>query len=53
MSKTDLSILILFYDIYNQDGKIIITMDGDLQNDPEEISALFKKMQEGYDVASG
>ena len=34
-------------------GKIIITMDGDLQNDPEDIPALLHKLEEGYDVVSG
>lgn len=37
----------------NSDAKIIITMDGDLQNDPADIPKLLKKMNEGYDVASG
>jgi glycosyltransferase involved in cell wall biosynthesis len=34
-------------------GKIIIPMDGDLQNDPEDIPALLQKIEEGYDVVSG
>lgn len=34
-------------------GDIIVTMDGDLQNDPGDISVLLKKMDEGYDVVSG
>ncbi len=34
-------------------GKIIIPMDGDLQNDPEDILALLRKIEEGYDVVSG
>lgn len=34
-------------------GKIIITLDSDLQNDPKDIPALLKKMDEGYDVVSG
>ena len=34
-------------------GKIIIPMDGDLQNDPEDILLLLQKMEEGYDVVSG
>ncbi len=34
-------------------GKIVVAMDGDLQNDPEDISLLIKKMEEGYDVVSG
>ena len=31
-------------------GKIIIPMDGDLQNDPEDIPSLLQKIEEGYDV---
>jgi glycosyltransferase involved in cell wall biosynthesis len=34
-------------------GEIIITMDGDLQNDPADISLLLAKIDEGYDVVSG
>ena len=34
-------------------GEIIITMDGDLQNDPEDIPKLLEKMDEGWDVVSG
>jgi glycosyltransferase involved in cell wall biosynthesis len=34
-------------------GEIIITMDGDLQNDPYEIPLFIKKIDEGYDIASG
>ena len=34
-------------------GDIIITMDGDLQNDPEDIPHLIAKMREGYEVVSG
>jgi len=34
-------------------GEIIITMDGDLQNDPNDIYLLLEKMQEGFDVVSG
>lgn len=34
-------------------GEIIITMDGDLQNDPADISKLLSKMDEGFDVVSG
>jgi glycosyltransferase involved in cell wall biosynthesis len=34
-------------------GDIIIPMDGDLQNDPEDILTLLQKIQEGYDVVSG
>lgn len=34
-------------------GSIIITMDGDLQNDPSDIPLLLEKMNEGFDVVSG
>jgi glycosyltransferase involved in cell wall biosynthesis len=34
-------------------GDIIIPMDGDLQNDPEDIITLLQKIEEGYDVVSG
>jgi glycosyltransferase involved in cell wall biosynthesis len=34
-------------------GSTIITMDGDLQNDPEDIPKLLEKMGEGYEVVSG
>lgn len=34
-------------------GEIIITLDGDLQNDPADIPLLLEKMAEGFDVVSG
>jgi glycosyltransferase involved in cell wall biosynthesis len=34
-------------------GEIIITIDADLQNDPEDIPALLAKVDEGFDVVSG
>ncbi|MGE4285844.1 MAG: glycosyltransferase family 2 protein [Phycisphaerae bacterium] len=34
-------------------GKVIIPMDGDLQNDPADIPALMEKLDEGYDIVSG
>ncbi len=34
-------------------GDILIPMDGDLQNDPEDIPVLLQKIEEGYDVVSG
>ncbi len=39
--------------IDHADGDVIITMDGDLQNDPEDIPNLLEKLSEGYDVVSG
>lgn len=35
------------------EGDIIVTMDGDLQNDPRDIPALLGKIGEGYDIVSG
>ncbi len=34
-------------------GDVIITMDADLQNDPEDIPKLLQKVEEGYDIVSG
>lgn len=34
-------------------GNLIITMDGDLQNDPNDLPKLIKKLKEGYAVVSG
>lgn len=39
--------------IKNSSGEIIVTMDGDLQNDPADIKLLLEKIDEGYDVVSG
>lgn len=35
------------------EGDIVITMDADLQDDPNEIPALVAKLEEGYDLVSG
>jgi glycosyltransferase involved in cell wall biosynthesis len=35
------------------EGDIVITMDADLQNDPQDIPKLLEKLGEGYDVVSG
>jgi len=35
------------------DGDIIVTMDGDLQNDASDIPKLLKKLEEGFDIVSG
>ena len=37
----------------NSKGKIVISMDADLQNDPSDIPKLLKKIREGFDVVSG
>jgi undecaprenyl-phosphate 4-deoxy-4-formamido-L-arabinose transferase len=34
-------------------GEVVVTLDGDLQNPPEEIPRLLEKIQEGYDVVCG
>lgn len=34
-------------------GDVIVTMDGDLQNDPRDIPRFVEKMQEGYDIVVG
>ncbi len=34
-------------------GSIIISMDADMQNDPEDIPMLISKLNEGYDLVSG
>lgn len=34
-------------------GDAIVTMDGDLQNDPADIPLLLEKLNEGYDLVSG
>jgi glycosyltransferase involved in cell wall biosynthesis len=34
-------------------GEIIVTMDGDLQNDPADIPLLISRVEEGYDLATG
>lgn len=34
-------------------GEIIVPMDGDLQNDPNDIGRLLEKLDEGFDVVSG
>lgn len=34
-------------------GEIIITMDADMQNDPEDIPMLIERMEQGFDVVSG
>ncbi len=34
-------------------GEIVITLDGDLQNDPKDIPLLVNKIREGFDLVSG
>lgn len=35
------------------EGETVVSMDGDLQNDPSDIPRLLEKMSEGYDVVCG
>jgi glycosyltransferase involved in cell wall biosynthesis len=39
--------------IDNARGRYLITMDGDLQNDPEDIPRFLEKLDEGYDIVVG
>jgi len=39
--------------IKNAKGEVIITLDGDGQNDPKDIPRLLVKLNEGYDVVCG
>ncbi|MCY4331058.1 MAG: glycosyltransferase family 2 protein [Cyanobacteria bacterium MAG CAR1_bin_15] len=34
-------------------GRVIVTMDGDLQNDPDDIPRIVNRLREGYDLVSG
>ena len=34
-------------------GDVIVSLDGDLQNDPADIAMLLAKLREGYDLVSG
>ena len=37
----------------NVTGDVVVTMDADLQDDPNEIPNLLKKLEEGFDLVSG
>ena len=39
--------------IHSARGEIIVTLDADLQNDPQDIPKMIAKMKEGYDVVAG
>src|ERR1051325_1846261 len=39
--------------IQNSTGDVVILMDGDGQNDPDDIPRLLAKLDEGFDVVSG
>lgn len=34
-------------------GAVVVSMDGDLQNDPADIPRLLEKLEEGYDLVAG
>jgi glycosyltransferase involved in cell wall biosynthesis len=34
-------------------GRVVVSLDGDLQNDPRDIPALVAKLEEGYDLVCG
>ncbi len=34
-------------------GRVIVTMDADLQNDPADIPRLIQKLEEGFDLVAG
>lgn len=34
-------------------GDVVVSMDGDLQNDPEDIPLLVARLGEGYDLVTG
>ena len=37
----------------NAEGDVIVSLDGDLQHDPQDIPHLLAKIDQGYDIASG
>jgi dolichol-phosphate mannosyltransferase len=39
--------------IHGARGEVIVTLDGDLQNDPADIPAMLAKLAEGYDLVCG
>ncbi len=43
----------VFAGFHEVEGEIIVVLDADLQNPPEEIPQLVEKIEQGYDVASG
>lgn len=43
----------IFAGLDHSRGEIVVTMDADLQNPPEEIGKLIAKIREGYDIVGG
>ncbi|QXD16212.1 glycosyltransferase family 2 protein [Rhodocaloribacter litoris] len=53
LSKNFGQTLALYAGFEQARGDVIVTMDGDLQNDPEDIGRLVEKVYEGYDLVAG
>jgi len=34
-------------------GAVVVTLDGDLQNDPRDVPRMLERIEEGYDIVSG
>ena len=43
----------MFAGIQNAPGDFIVTIDGDLQNDPRDIPMMLDKLEEGFDLVHG
>jgi len=43
----------MYAGIQHASGEIVITLDGDLQNDPADIPMMCAKLEEGYDLVHG
>ena len=44
----------LFHGFKAAEGKVVVTMDADLQDSPEEIPEMYRMVtEEGYDIVSG
>lgn len=39
--------------IHHASGDVIVTIDSDLENNPDDIPKLLKKLEEGYDIVTG
>ncbi|NQZ96830.1 MAG: glycosyltransferase [Myxococcales bacterium] len=37
----------------HSEGRLVVTLDGDLQNDPADIPKIVEKLDEGYDIVCG
>ncbi len=43
----------MFAGIQHARGKLIVTIDGDLQNDPQDIPMMLEKLDQGFDLVHG